>query len=130
MDILMLLANYLEDNGIGKAGTDIFVNEMPLRCNQGVLLYTTGEGLLRHTEIANYYRGPIMVVTRAARAQAGCELSHKISRLMDFQGLKLGAITILVSKPEALPQSFGTNDGGYTEWLLPIEVCLTIHSEA
>lgn len=125
MDVLVEVANHLEAEGLGVVGETIFVNEMPDTCDEGVLIFSTGEGFKQHTNIGRYYRGAATFAVRSRTASAGNSLSQQVFDSMSFEGKQLGACRVAVSKPEALPQSFGRNEGGHIEWLLSFELHIT-----
>ncbi|WP_429236412.1 minor capsid protein [Aeromonas salmonicida] len=125
MDVLTVLADYLESRGVGKVGQSIFVSEMPSE-TEGVLLFLTGEGLMRHTDVSRYFRGTVFVATRAKGYQRSADMTKAIFDVMDFEGLTAGGLRILVCQPEALPSPFGRDESGFTEWLSSYELALTI----
>lgn len=125
MDVLTALAGYLEQKGVGKVGDSIFVSEMPSG-KKGVLLFTTGEGLMRHTDISRYFRGTVFVAARSSSYLDAGELARKVFDVMDFEGLELEGMRVLVCQPEALPMPFGRDESGFTEWLSIYELALTI----
>ncbi|MGI1988690.1 minor capsid protein [Shewanella glacialipiscicola] len=126
MDALLTIARYIESEGHGEIGKSIFVNEMPAGCERGLVVFTSGQGLRQHTDISGYYRGYVSVAVRAPKYQEGQTLSISVLKSMSFQGKALDGINLQFSKPEALPQSFGANEGGYIEWLLSFEISLTV----
>lgn len=122
MDILLSMASFLEKQGKGTVGENIFVNEMPEFCESGILLFHSVEGLRRHTEIPGYYRGSIMVSTRALDPSEGLGIAQGALKSLEQQGVELEGFKVLMSRPEMLPTSFGTNEGGYVEWLFSVEL--------
>ena len=125
MDVLTALAGYLESRGVGKVGKSIFVSEMP-NATEGILLFTTGEGLMRHTDVSRYFRGTVFVATRANGYQRAVDIAKAVFDVMDFEGLAANGMRILICQPEALPSPFGRDESGFTEWLSSYELALTI----
>ncbi|MEE1913671.1 minor capsid protein [Aeromonas veronii] len=125
MDVLTVLAGYLESRGVGKVGESIFVSEMPSE-TEGFLLFITGEGLQRHTDVSRYFRGTVFVATRAKGYQRSGDMAKAVFDVMDFEGLTANGLRILVCQPESLPGPFGRDESGFTEWLSSYELALTI----
>ena len=125
MTILVDIASYLEANECGTTGEDIFVSQMT-DDGAGILLFQDPEGFKQHTNADDYYRGVMYITVRNKNTEAGEALSNKVFKLVRGQGKTFGKYRVLVSKPEALPISFGRNDGGYVEWLLAFELVFTI----
>lgn len=129
MDPLAEIAKYIAANKLGTVGKDIFVNEMPVQCRNGILVFTSGEGLIRHTDIPNYYRGVVFIAARGTDTAYGAKLSSKLVEIMEMQGKTVGCCKFIISKPIRFPEAFPRNDGGYVEWLLPVEIYITLVKE-
>lgn len=125
MDLLTALAGHLEKKGVGKVGESIFVSEMPSD-TEGILLFTTGEGLKRHTDVNRYFRGSVFIAARAKGYVRAGELAKQVFDAMEFEGVEFEGVRVLISQPEAMPMPFGRDDSGYTEWLSSYELALTI----
>lgn len=128
MTILTEIALFLEEQGCGSTGKDIFVNQMAE--NQGgILIFEETEGFRQHTNLDDYYKGMLNIVVRNKSTVDGRTISDKIFKLVRGQGKTLGQYRILVAKPEALPHSFARNEGGYVEWLLVFDLSFTVGEE-
>lgn len=125
MDVLTQLATYLESKGVGKVGKNIFVSEMP-SSTEGILLFTTGEGLMVHPGTNKIFRGTVFAATRAKGYQQSGALAGKVFEVMEFQGASFDGLRILISRPEALPMPFGKDESGFTEWLSSYDIAITL----
>lgn len=124
MNILLDIADYLQNEGVGIVGQDIFVNELPDNV-EGILIFTTGEGFRQNPMVDGYYRGFFYITVTTKQTTTGEVLADNTYSKLNFQGKELNIWSVSLCRAEALPQSFGKNAGGMIEWLLSFELIFT-----
>lgn len=117
------LVGYLESKAAGTRGRDLFINEMPAGCNQGVVLLDTYVGTPIDEYLPGYYRGNFRVAVRSPDQVSGRLFAKKIVKLLKIEReTAMGSTSVKLMLPLNLPRSFRRSDGGYWEFQIDVDV--------
>lgn len=110
----VLIAKYLQTNGIATIGEDLFVYHMPPQAKNGILVRTPLYGVQKDLELPGYYHTKIQVIVRANRFPTGrarmssiiSTLEHHGDRVISYDGVthtvkRMLSLTLPVSYPRA-----------------------------
>ena len=117
-----LIAQIIEDEGLGTIGVDIFAYRMDADCHQGILLRAPLDGVPVNVELPNYFKHSLQVVVRSPDQQTGDALAAALQKLLtiynrvflDDSGALLMQLNHLV--PRTLPRVYPRLDGQGIEW--------------
>lgn len=105
------------------ARKSIFVTEMPLACNIGILLMGDPGGTAINHELPGYYPTEFRVVVRHTDYVNGRELSFKASKaLTSHAGFTAGNMLVRQCLPVNLPRPYRRSAGGYWEFEVDVEI--------
>lgn len=116
------LAAFLESNGIGTQGQSIFVNMMPLDCQQGILIRPEFSGIKYDYELPGYYKGRIRLIARSHTYQGAMTLIANALATLPTSGGQIDTADIRFIRPIALPVGFPVTLGNYYEALVDLDL--------
>lgn len=82
---LKSVAQYLEEQGLGKFGTDIFVTEMPRECQRGILLMDTYSGTGIDPYLPGWRDTGFRLVVRHSDYESGDQLGERASAALNIR---------------------------------------------
>lgn len=122
------IATYLEQKRIGKVGETIFVGEMPLECDKGILLMDTYAGTAIDHELPGWRDTGFRMVVRSADYESGFALAEKASELLTIRSqVQIGPkMLVRLSLPQNDPLPYRRSKGsGIWEFEVDVE-CIYI----
>ena len=122
---LMLLADLLEESGIGTKGKDIFVNMMPPEAMNAVLLKNRLTGVKIDHELPGYYQSKFAVVIRGSDYSLEEEggLIDQVMAALTFSATALDGVYVNYIRPMYHPVVFPLSAGSILEWNVEFEAC-------
>jgi hypothetical protein len=81
---LELLAQVLQDAGIGMIGTDIYVHSMPADVETGVMLRNPLAGTKVDPGLPGYYRSRLQAIVRAQAHADGDQLADRVAKALEM----------------------------------------------
>jgi hypothetical protein len=119
------IGKYLETRRIGRLGVDIFVNEMPESCTQGVLLRDRYSGTPIDPYLPKYRQTGYRMAVRSPDYAAGKELAWKASEALTIHGeTPMGEVLVKLLRPMNEPRSYRRSIGGLWEFEVDLEAVL------
>ena len=128
---LEAISHYLEEQGVGKQGVDVFITEMPIECTDGILLLNRYAGSTRDRELPGFRDTGFRVIVRSREYARGRRLARDIGRKLKIEQPKnigKGDFYIYVKQMEAVtdPLPYRRSDGSGI-WEFEIDmVCIYI----
>lgn len=122
---LELLAQVLEDAGLGTIGTDIFVHRMDAECPRGIMLRDPLDGTPVDPNLPGYYRSKLQAIVRATAQADGDTLSKQVGRALKMFNRRFtdpvsGELLLKINHiyPSQLPITYPRMEGQGIEWSL------------
>lgn len=114
------ICSELENQGIGKAGETIFINQMPDTCDEGVLLRMPFMGTPIDYYLPGYRKTEFWMIVRSKNYGAAKELAQAASDAINhpYGEVTIDNMKINYLRPQNDPVHFPTSAGGYTEFLV------------
>ncbi|MCK1543422.1 hypothetical protein IVB12_16010 [Bradyrhizobium sp. 179] len=81
---LEILAQLLQDAGLGTIGTDIYVHSMPADVRKGILLRDPLAGTKVDPGLPGYYRSRLQAIVRAPAHAEGKTLSDAVAKKLEM----------------------------------------------
>lgn len=125
---LIPIANKLEFEGLGVPGKSLFVNSMPIECNNGILLRSPIYGTNIDYELPGYYKSQFMAVVRATEYTKGLELANEIMKALKLcEGVVLDdTMHVKYIRPAKLPITYPLSKGNLFEIQIPFDAVYVI----
>lgn len=122
------IAEYLELQGAGTRGTNIFVYSMPDEIISGVLLVETLLGTTIDHELPNYRRADFQVIVRHSDFAAGKALAEQVSNLLTLENKSatINGMNVKFIRPKHEPVPFPRLEGGGLEFSVNFESAYVI----
>lgn len=112
--ILEAMATYIVRNGIGEAGKDVFVHNMPAICAEGILFLPPDSGFIKDLELEDYYRDICKIVVRCNSITRGNRLMREILSVLEFKYQTIGDVHFNFVRSLTLPLPYIRDEsGGY-----------------
>jgi hypothetical protein len=114
---LTILTDYLQAEGVGTNGVDLFAHRMPFECQKGVLLRLPLDGIQRDPQLPGYFKTEgLQAIIRDIDQAAGEIKAQRVMDALDlmnhqFEGLKINRIFA-----RTLPVVYPRSDGQELEW--------------
>ncbi len=122
---LIDLAAYLETNGLGIQGKSIFVNQMPVECQSGLMLRSPLKGTQIDYELPGFYKGSFQLTVRAPNYAVGSLNIANITAALTLKNTVIGSYSYNYIRPTNLPVVFPLSKGNLLELSVDFEVCFT-----
>lgn len=117
-----LLAQYLDDQGIGTVGKDIFVTTMPSNLNEGLMFRDHLAGTKVNYELPGYFKGTFQLIARSKRVDTGMQRIQQAAAALTMTNKTLSDGTIIKRIwPMHLPVSYPLSDGDNMEFSVNFE---------
>lgn len=124
---LMPLANHLQAKGVGKQGTDLFINMLPAECNNGVLLRSPLTGVAVNYYLPGFHKGRFQIIARAHQySDAYNTMDKALKELTIKTDTQLDDMLIRYSRPEHLPVAFPLSNGNFIEFNVWMSICFNL----
>jgi hypothetical protein len=120
------IAQYLEDNGAGTQGVDIFINQMQVT-DTGLMLKESYRGTLINYELPGYYKTEFAVVARGTKVSDTQAVMQRALALFNIQrDLQLGSMFVKYLRARTLPVSYPIPTSGLQEVVVTIDCCFVL----
>lgn len=123
---LEMIADKLQDDGVGKKGKTIFINHMPVEATAGVLLRPPYVGTPIDYELPGYRKTKFNAAARGKNYKEANILAQKVMESLTFGGIEMSGLDIRHVRPIAEPVSFPVSDGSMVEFLMIFEAVYVI----
>lgn len=119
------LLKRLEDAELGKIGTTLTVNTMPISVTKGICLRSNISGDEINYEIPGLGRGQYRIITRASSAEASKQLLLKAIDALGVNGQieEIGSMRVRYNRPITTPMTFPVSDGNLRESSVNMKIC-------
>lgn len=123
--MLTTLAKYLEDQGVGTRGQDIFVHLMPEGVTLGVLLLMPLTGAIVDHELPGYrkHRFQAIVRCRTQEIETGEALAWRVYNTLYVEGVRIGNLSVKHFYPIHEPVFYQRSEGNMVEWSINFDAC-------
>lgn len=116
------VAMYLQVQHLGTVGRNIFVLEMPLSCNAGILLMDTYSGSRIDHELPGWRDTGFRLVVRHPDYSAGETLAERASAALTLQrDVQMGSILVRRMLPYNDPKAYRRSEAGVWEFETDVE---------
>ena len=123
---LEMIAERLQDEGVGRMGQTIFINHMPVEALVGVLLRPPYIGTPIDYELPGYRKTKFNAAVRGRNYSEARTLVQKVMDALTFGDIELSGLEIRHVRPLTEPVSFPVSDGGMVEFLVIFEATYVI----
>lgn len=123
-----LLAQVLQDAGLGVIGDDIFIHRMNAEVSQGIMLKMPIAGIPTMPELPGYFKTDFQIIVRAADQLTGDDLAARATAALTFYSRDLtnddGSFAMQVKQlyPIKLPIIYPRSPGYGTEWSVNMHI--------
>ncbi|HBL6736633.1 TPA: hypothetical protein LSH72_004023 [Klebsiella oxytoca] len=115
------LAMYLAEKGVGKAGSDIFIDAMPQSVKAAVMVTSATSGIAVDDELRGFYFDSMLIVVRDISLAAAQKKMKTISDFLPVDNITSKDVFFRMLRPMTLPIVYPRNDGALFEIGLPVE---------
>jgi|SaaInlStandDraft_7_1057024.scaffolds.fasta_scaffold36118_4 hypothetical protein len=120
-------ANYIQSNGIGTVGRDIFLYNMPDSINVGILFTSSLSGTKIDHELPNYRKRNFQIIVRSDNYVDGLAISESIMGVLDFANTDVDNYFVKFVRPRTEPVVYPVSEGDYIEFSLNFETVFIIN---
>ena len=120
---LMPLLELLQMNGLGAAGTDLFLNMMPSTVTRATMLRESLTGTEINYELPEYYKTEFQVIVRSPDYEDGLRLINDVVKAMTLEEEVVEDMYFRYCRPKAQPVSFPISDGALIEYTVKMCAC-------
>ena len=117
------IASFLEQNSVGTLGVSIFVNTMPLECNEGILLRPEYSGFKYDWEIPGFFMGRVRVIARSANYDNSIQLIENVLAVLPQYETTIGTTYFRYIRPFQKPQTFPVTQANLFETMFDLDIC-------
>lgn len=115
------LAMYLVGKGVGKAGSDIFIDAMPQSVKSAVMVTSATSGIQVDDELRGFYFDSMLIVVRDVSLATAQKRMKAISDFLPVDNITSKGVFFRMLRPMTLPIVYPRNDGALFEIGLPVE---------
>lgn len=115
MNPLVALAQHITDSGIASQEEDLFINMMPAKVSNGVLLRNPINGTKINYEIVGHYNTEFKVIVRTTSFANGDTRMRELFALLTISNQKIGNIMVKHCYPDNEPISYPISEGNIIE---------------
>ena len=112
---LMHLCHHLEQAQLGKVGTSIFLNMIPINVNKGILLRNPLVGTRIDYELSGHINTEFQVIVRTTSYEHGEELMNKVFAALTLDQVAVGDLFVSMCYPQFQPVVYPLSDGNLLE---------------
>ena len=120
---LMPLLELLQMNGLGAAGTDLFLNMMPSTVTRATMLREPLTGTEINYELPEYYETEFQVIVRSPDYEDGLRLINDVVKAMTLEEEWVEDMYFRYCRPKAKPVAFPISDGALIEYTVKMCAC-------
>ena len=115
MNPLIPIAQYINDKGIATQEENLFINMMPAKVSNGVLLRNPINGTKIDHEIRGHYNTEFKVIIRTTSYENGESLMRDIFSILTISGKRIGNMMVKQCYPDNEPISYPLSNGNVIE---------------
>lgn len=123
---LEMIADKLQDDGVGRQGKTIFINSMPADAASGVLLRPPYIGTPIDYELPGYRKTKFNAAVRGRSYSEALALTQKVMESLTFGDVEMTGVSVKHVRPIAEPVSFPVSEGSSVEFLMIFEAVYVI----
>ena len=123
---LMPLLERLQMNGLGAAGTDLFLNMMPSTVTRATMLREPLTGTEINHELPEYYKTEFQVIVRSPDYEDGLRLIDDVVAALTLEEEVVEDMYFRYCRPKAQPVSFPISDGALIEYTVKMCACFNM----
>jgi hypothetical protein len=123
---LMPLADYLQDNGLGTQGTDLFVHMMPAEADRAMLLRVPLSGTKINYDLPGFFKTSFQLIVRvpAAGFDDGEQWASDIIAALTLAEVQIGDDHFFnYCRPRTEPVPFPLSKGNLIEFNVMFDCC-------
>lgn len=113
---LLPIARHLEAQKVGKLAQDLFINMIPAKANNGILLRNPLAGTRIDYEMTGYINTEFQVIVRATNYELGEQQMKKVFAALTIENVKLDALYVKMCYPQFEPVVYPLSDGNLLEF--------------
>jgi len=113
MKLQQAIVDYLQAQGLGTTGKDLFRAHMPAKVVSGSLVLT--RTMIDDDPYSRLKKGSIQIISRDATADLAYERAAAIKSVLRLQGVVMGEVSFKFIIPKHEPLVFPRTDGGEFE---------------
>lgn len=113
---LMPIAKLLEEQKVGKLAQSIFLNMIPIKANNGILLRNPLVGTRIDYEMTGYINTEFQVIVRATNYELGEQNMRKVFKALTLEDTKLDGLHVTHCYPVFEPVVYPLSDGNLLEF--------------
>ncbi|HHT4259126.1 TPA: hypothetical protein ACTYZB_004793 [Klebsiella variicola] len=115
------LAMYLAKMGIGKAGSNIFAENIPQDVKSAVMVTSPSSGIAVDYELRDFYMDAMLIVVRDVSVSLAQKKMQTINALLPAQNITSNGVFFKMIRPMTLPVVYPRDDGALIEVGLAVE---------
>lgn len=120
---LIAAAQHLENQHFGVQGVDIFINDMPLDCQLGVVLRDRLSGTKIDHYMPGYRVADFQAAVRSREMVAGRDYANAlVERLTITRDVELPGVLIKQMLPQNDPRPYRRSAGAFFEWEVDVDI--------
>ena len=121
------LVRYLENQGVGVVGKDLFSFSMPDSVTRGVVLMAPLSGVKVDNELGRcYFEGKFQAIIRDPSYQDGYERAEEVRNALTKDYLVVEGQTFKKIHPKHLPVPFKRSDGNQIEFSINFDIVFVV----
>lgn len=113
---LLPIARHLEAQKVGKLAQDLFINMIPAKANNGILLRNPLVGTRIDYEMTGYINTEFQVIVRATNYELGEQQMKKVFAALTIENVKLDTLYVKMCYPLFEPVVYPLSDGNLLEF--------------
>lgn len=113
---LLPIARHLEAQKVGKLAQDLFMNMIPAKANNGILLRNPLAGTRIDYEMTGYINTEFQVIVRATNYELGEQQMEKVFAALTIENVKLDTLYVKMCYPLFEPVVYPLSDGNLLEF--------------
>lgn len=127
-----ILAQLLQDAGLGTQGQTIFIHHMDVSATSGILLRAPLEGIKNDYNLPGYHKTKIQVIVRGLIQADGDALAARVSNTLTFYNRiflnpdNSFAMQVNHICPASLPIIYPRSPAKEIEWSITFETCYVL----
>lgn len=124
---LEAIGEFLQDEGVGSVGRNIFIYKMPDKIDSAILLRDRLQGD-RIDHETGLLKGGLQLVARAVNQPKARQAAREASKALNLRNVTLGDMTIKMLLPRGEPVVFPASDGQLIEALVVFDAIYSYQS--
>ena len=116
------IATVLQDAGLGVFGVSLFINQMPMDCQEGYLLRNKLVGTPIDHELPGYFKTPFQLIARSKSHERGDEMIDQAREVLTMHDAQVEELLIRRMHAVTLPVVFPLSKGNLLETTCDFDV--------